>query len=429
MFEENLIRKSAFGTLFSLKNVAKYSFFFYLFFIFFGTSLPYQENLQDAESLTTSNPVRQTVFSVIYFFSIISILPYLNKAFNFIKYEKYLILFLLWALLSSLWSSYPDVTVKRWILIFGSYLVIISIFVHSKSSYEIIKIFKIILFLYIPISFISILTIPGATQFYQGEYAWRGLEPHKNGFGQIALVSSLFWYFSFKSQKSKYRYVDLIMLFISVILLLGSRSSTSTITFFIISLLIAFTNIKEQFFNYGVGKFFLYLLILFAITIIIFAIILFPDVLVSLFQSIGKDPTFTGRTELWADVLSLVSSKIFFGVGYGAFWVPDSAQLNYIYQIYIWLPQQSHNGYIDITIETGLIGLTIFISMIVSYFYRNKKWEIKPFWKYFIIAALILNFQESSIFRTTSMAGILFIFSYMMQTFEINKLKDLENEY
>ena len=52
------------------------------------------------------------------------------------------------------------------------------------------------LFLYIPLSFISVLTIPGQSMSYQGESAWRGLAAHKNGFGQITLVSTLIWIFS-----------------------------------------------------------------------------------------------------------------------------------------------------------------------------------------------------------------------------------------
>jgi O-antigen ligase len=388
--------------------------------------LPFQANLQDSESLTTSNPIRQTVFSIVYFLSLISLLPYLNKAFKIIKQEKFLTIFLLWSMLSIIWSNYPDVTFKRWILIFGSYIVIVSIFVHSKSSEDILRFFRIILYIYIPVSLIAVFTIPGATQFYQGEYAWRGLAAHKNGFGQIALASCMIWFFSLQVYKSKYKWVDILMLFISILLLLGSRSSTSIITLFIIALLIVFVKIKENFFKYGIGKLFLYLLGLFLISFLISSVILFPYILEDFFNLIGKDPTFTGRTDLWGDALSLVSSKIIWGVGYGAFWVPDSAQLNYIYKIYIWLPQQSHNGYIDITVENGLIGLSILISMIVSYFYRNRKWKIDQFWKYFIIAAIILNFQESSIFRTTSMTGILFIFSYLMQSFEINNIRELK---
>jgi len=419
LFDKNynsLSHKSFFSYL------AQVSFFFFLFFFFFGTSLPFQENLQDSELLTTSNPVRQTVFSIIYFLSLISLTPKWNKLFKIIKQEKFLAIFLIWTLLSMFWSNYPDVTFKRWIQIFGSYIVIISIFVHSKSLDEVINFFRIILYIYIPISFISVLIIPGATMSYQGESAWRGLADHKNGFGQIALVSSLIWFFSLRNYKSKFKWIVYSMFFISLVLLIGSKSSTSLITFLIIGLLILFVNIKEKFSFSGIGKWLLYILGLFFVISLIFAAILFPSVLDSFFNLTGKDPTFTGRTDLWTDVLSIVSKKIIWGIGYGAFWVPNSAQLNYIYQIYIWLPQQSHNGYIDIIIETGLIGLSILASMLIAYFYRNSKWQIENFWKYFIIAAIILNFQESSLFRTTSMVGILFTFSYLIQSFEfINK--------
>lgn len=404
--------------------LAQISFALFLFFIFFGTSAPFKADIIDAEDLATSNPVRQFVFSVIYFLSLISLTPVWNKVFKIVKQEKFLAVFFLWTLLSIIWSGSPDVTFKRWIQIFGSYMVIISIFVHSESVEDILKFFRIILLIYIPISFISVLAIPGATMSYQGESAWRGLAAHKNGFGQISLVSSLFWLFALRNHKSKFKWKEYSMFFISLILLIGSKSSTSIITFFIIGLVIFFVNIKEKFSINGIGKWLLYFLCLFFVVCLIFAAILFPSVLDSFFNLTGKDPTFTGRTDLWTDVLSIVSKKIIWGIGYGAFWVPNSAQLNYIYQIYIWLPQQSHNGYIDIIIETGLIGLSIFASMLIAYFYRNSKWQIENFWKYFIIAAIILNFQESSLFRTTSMVGILFTFSYLIQSFEIVNKKN-----
>lgn len=399
--------------------LAQISFFLFLFFIFFGTSAPFKADITEAEDLATSNPVRQLVFSVIYFLSLISLTPVWSKMFRIVKQEKFLAIFFLWTLLSIIWSGSPDVTFKRWIQIFGSYIVIISIFVHSESAEDILKFFRIILYIYIPISFISVFTIPDATMSYQGESAWRGLAAHKNGFGQISLVSSLFWFFSTQNKNSKLKWIYYSMFFISIILLVGSKSSTSIITLLIIGLLILFINIKEKFSFGGIGKWLLYLLGLFFVTTVIFAAILFPSVLESFFNLTGKDPTFTGRTDLWADVLTLVSKNIIWGVGYGAFWVPNTEQLNYLYQFYIWLPQQAHNGYIDIIIETGFIGLSIFASMLFAYFYRNSKWQTDNFWKYFIIAAIILNFQESSLFRTTSMVGILFTFSYLIQSFEI----------
>ena len=77
---------------FSLENLAKISFLLYLFFYMFGTSLPFNETPIDVDEYST-NPVRQLIFSTLYFLSFVSIMPVFNKAFVIIKKEKFLFFF------------------------------------------------------------------------------------------------------------------------------------------------------------------------------------------------------------------------------------------------------------------------------------------------------------------------------------------------
>ena len=79
-------------------------FFLYLFFVLLGTSNPYRDRVAHAEDIITSNPVNQVVYSVLPFLSLLCLPPKGKKLMVLLKKEKYLTLFLLWCLLSVLWS-------------------------------------------------------------------------------------------------------------------------------------------------------------------------------------------------------------------------------------------------------------------------------------------------------------------------------------
>jgi len=84
-------------------------------------------------------------------------------------------------------------------------------------------------------------------------------------------------------------------------------------------------------------------------------------------ETSGKDSTLTGRTDLWRTGLSLISDKPFFGVGYRAFWVKGNGPAE---QLWAMFGEPSgagfnfHNLYISNAVDLGLVGLSIEIILI-----------------------------------------------------------------
>jgi O-antigen ligase len=68
---------------------------------------------------------------------------------------------------------------------------------------------------------------------------------------------------------------------------------------------------------------------------------------------------------------------------------------------------QAHNGYIDIVNEIGLIGALILIGVALSHFrgivklIRGKNSYVGVFHAAILLSALIMNYSESSLLRTT----------------------------
>ena len=90
------------------------------------------------------------------------------------------------------------------------------------------------------------------------------------------------------------------------------------------------------------------------------SVLIFPDIFNTLPSLIGKDITFTGRTYLWAAIWEVIKKHILIGCGFQGYWVISNKDLLELYKNFVWLPNQAHNGYLDILNEIGIVGLVLF---------------------------------------------------------------------
>lgn len=84
----------------------------------------------------------------------------------------------------------------------------------------------------------------------------------------------------------------------------------------------------------------------------------------SILELLGKDPTLTGRTEIWAYVISDIQMKPLLGWGYEAFW-GDNPAAKEISDAVHWVVPQAHNGLLELLVEIGLVGTTLFVALLV----------------------------------------------------------------
>lgn len=69
-------------------------------------------------------------------------------------------------------------------------------------------------------------------------------------------------------------------------------------------------------------------------------------------ESIGS---FSGRLPLWESLWPVLSGHLWLGLGFGAFWSPKTVQALAAH----WTPTSTHNGYLELIADVGLIGLTL----------------------------------------------------------------------
>src|SRR5574341_602424 len=396
------------------ERFARIAFLLQSFFMFFGTSMPFREKTTRVDDIATSDLLNQIIFTVLVVLSSVAICNQWERLSMILRRERFLTLFVTWCVLSILWSPYPFTSFKLWFKMITTFVVCVALLLHSNSSDTAWTYLTPTVYLYILANAAAILLFPGAVDPDFGAGTWRGVAPSKNQLGETMVMSMVVLAYSIRHRKPGPRTVSLLLLVVSAGLLFLSRSMTSTLAIITLAVLGAIFSITRALNRLGVGTFFLLMLMFSAIGIYFAAYLFAPEMITTGFTSLGKDATFTGRTELWQDIFEETQKHLLVGTGFGGFWVVGSKPLMNLYYYYIWFPRHSHNGYLDLLNETGIVGLFLVAGMVLSYFINLARFGRLHFSLWFVISTLIINLQESTMFRGGfSASGVLFVFAYL----------------
>lgn len=83
----------------------------------------------------------------------------------------------------------------------------------------------------------------------------------------------------------------------------------------------------------------------------------------------GKDSTLTGRTYLWQQGIAAAALHPFFGIGYQAYWVQGFSEPERLWEEFYITSRAGfhfHNTFIETTVETGLIGVFLLVSILLT---------------------------------------------------------------
>ncbi len=137
---------------------------------------------------------------------------------------------------------------------------------------------------------------------------------------------------------------------------------------------------------------------------------LFLDAGAGLVKSVGRDPTLTGRTGLWKQLISM-SPNALLGAGYESFWL--GKRLEQLWSVFRWHPNEAHNGYLEVFLNLGWIGLGL-LAMVIVTGYRNvvqvlrRDREIGRLKLAYFIVGVTYSFTEAG-FRMMSPIWVFFL--------------------
>jgi O-antigen ligase len=376
-----------------------------LFTIFLGTPNP---------APGIESPILRLLFVLIYLISFCITSLRWKKTLRTISKSKWLLCLLAIAVLSIFWSSVPDITSRRVIGLIGTTL----FGVYLGSSYTFNEQLKLLGWTYgisIILSFTFVFLLPeyGVMQIPELSGNWRGIYTHKSSLGENMFISFITFYFLSKTIK-RHQYLFWLACILSLGLIVFAKSSTSL--GLAVLAYILFNTFKYISFRTKNNAFLIVLILLFLLFLTQAFAMYFESILVSN----DKDITLTGRTPLWASIWDFIKLRFWFGYGYGAFFTNSHYETLVIWKIHIWKPPHAHNGYIQLFLNVGFVGLVTFtigyfytvIRVLISYlsFGSNKMLFIFLF----LMCMMIFNITEVSFLAINNLSWIIslaFIYS------------------
>ena len=174
---------------------------------------------------------------------------------------------------------------------------------------------------------------------------WTGIFPSKNYLGNVMAIGII----TLLLERNRWSTTRVLRLGLCVAILFLSQSFTAVLCTFVCGLVIFYLRLTRR------EK----LLLVGTVTSLGLLIgVLVPNAVALLLGASGKNTTFTGRDVIWAFALKYIALRPFFGYGYYGFWISQQdAALEYLG----WNPNQAHNGFLDLTLNEGLVGLGILL--------------------------------------------------------------------
>jgi O-antigen ligase len=238
--------------------------------------------------------------------------------------------------------------------------------------------------------------------------AWRGIYTHKNGLGRIMILSAVVFLLLVIDAKKK-RWLLWCGFGLSVSLLLLSNSSSSLIN--LMTLLAVISVLQTLRWRYDV-----------MIPALIFIATVGGSLYVgltanagSLLGLIGKDETLTGRTDMWPFVWEKIWQRPWLGYGYSGFWQGWDSEAASIWYAMGWQAPNAHNGFMDLWLDLGLLGVLIYFLGVSISLFRALAWvrlsrTSAGFWPLiYLIGILLFNIADTSLLGNNSIYWVLHV--------------------
>lgn len=352
---------------------------------------------------------------------------------NAIKENIWVMLLIVYMLVSCLWSDSLFISLKRWSKELVAVVMAFVIVTEPDSRKALESLFRRIIYITIPFSYLLINYFPEYGRMYvhhQGLLMWTGVALHKNGLAHLCLFAAFFLIWTFiRRQQGRYTpvvsYQTILEAFILILIfwLWGGPQHTfmysATATFAFALGLSAFIGLSlENKMGTMLGRKVLIALIAF---IIIYGTVT-PMVgklsIIDMSSMLGREETLTGRADVWRKLVPAAMSRPILGYGFGGFWTTAARAQ---FQI-----SEGHNGYLDLILSLGFVGLMLFAIFLLSSARKAQQLMTEDFdwgalWICYLLMTVILNITESSLGSfTAKMMAVIFLMTTSSTTFTSN---------
>ncbi len=242
--------------------------------------------------------------------------------------------------------------------------------------------------------------------------AVKGIYPQKNHFGAIMAFSILT--FLFARPKGVPSIIRIATLIGSCVLLALASSATSVVS------LVGCLAIYPLWLMFRSAKTNSFLLWVAAMPAVGIALVLATSNFDFIAKLAGRSATLSQRIPLWQAILAAIAKRPWFGYGFDIFWLEWSEDLyKVVYVMTGWHPPHAHNGYLDVVLSMGIVGLLIFfVGFAINVLRAGRLSRISGVysakWPFFVLVFFgIVNLGESFILRLMSFFWIPYTVIYV----------------
>jgi exopolysaccharide production protein ExoQ len=374
-----------------------------------------QSGTLSASPAPPGSSLDEGLFAVLLILGVIVLLRRGSQVGRLLRANGPIVLFFLYCGASVLWSDFAGVSFKRWIKALGD-IVMVMVVLTDPDWLGATKRFLVRSgFLLVPVSILLIKYYPTLGRSYHEvdrRLVFTGVTNDKNALGVICLLFGLasVWRILHLIREPQYRVSKRSLIAHGVLLAMvlwlfwRGNSMTCLACFALASSVMVAISLPALARKPRI----VHLLVAAAVTLA--AVALFLNTGGDMVKALGKDPTLTGRTEVWKEVLNLTENPVF-GTGFESFWL--GSRLETMWNKHWWHPNEAHNGYLEIYLNLGWIGVMLLAAVIVTG-YRNvlrllrRDPEAGRLMLAFFVVEMIYSFTEAG-FRMMNPVWICFL--------------------
>ena len=302
-----------------------------------------------------------------------------------------------WTMVSVIWSQAPDVTLVRAVALLGT-----SFFgIYFAVRYSLESQLRLLGFgIGLVVLYNAYLAFTSPAAIGDGNFA--GVYDHKNSLGKMMALATVT--FVCLARERRGRGLAIAGACASFVMLVVSGSATGlVVALTLVGVLPLLSLLKGDIRLLGV-------LAIAGLLVLGTGILLGSQFLAIAAPVLGRDITLTGRTELWPVLVTMIVQRPWLGYGYSAFWSHDESGLGIS-----WRPTQAHNGFLEVALALGLIGLVIFCFVLVRGlaralgFLRGQGTPASAWPLMYFVFILLYNITEATALGRNSILWVLFV--------------------
>jgi exopolysaccharide production protein ExoQ len=379
--------------------------------LFFGTGAFTAFSIDSSGTIVSQEDLlSRSIWIAIYAVLFCLIAKRAKTIWRFFLQQKLLIALLLWVFASTLWSDAAAMTIRRATALLAT--TILGVYVAERFTLK--QQMKMLL---LSISCIAFLSLAAGILFpkiaimsgIDTAGAWRGIVGHKNMLGRLMAISIVLCFISSALRKWKF-----VILPVSALLLILSHSGTAILSIGVLLICLPAIWLLRQSKKVLIigGSFFSVAMIV----LITYGYFHAGEIAFAILDKLGKTSTLSGRGPLWFLCLKYISQRPWLGYGYNAFWLgADGQYSSQIWKILGWEVPHAHNGFLQLCLDVGIIGLALFsilyiIALIRSVNSVTRARTRESMWGLvFLIFLLLANISETALLSGNSTFWILFV--------------------